>query len=87
MKNLIWKIVSLLLLLIILVIFFYKNLQTTSEVDLLLTVVNVKTWKLIVISFFLGGAVFCGIASMFAIRKRREAGSDQEDSPGSEGSS
>ncbi len=85
MKPWIWKVISIVLIIVLLVIFFYRNVQTTSQVDFLVTAVTIKTWKLIVISFFLGGAVFCGIASMFKIRTNKK--DNQLSSPGSDGSS
>ncbi len=89
MKPWIWKLTSIVLIIILLVIFFYRNIQTTSEVDFLVTAVTIKTWKLIVISFFLGGAVFCGIASMFKFKSggKKPVDNQPETSPGSNGSS
>ncbi len=84
MKSWIWKLSSLLLLLILIVLFFVRNLQTTSQVDFLVTAVTIKTWQLIVISFFLGGIVFCGVASIYMMRGEKKKRSSNQ---GSEGSS
>ena len=87
MKELVWKIVAILLLIILTLVFFYRNVQTTSQVDLLVTAVTIKTWKLITVSFFLGGVIFCGIAAIWGYKGKKKQEGNSQASPGSEGSS
>ncbi len=87
MKELVWKIVAILLLIILTLVFFYRNVQTTSQVDLLVTAVTIKTWKLITVSFFLGGVIFCGIAAIWGYKGKKKQVGNSQASSGSEGSS